>query len=211
MTCGVDEAGRGPVMGPLVVAGVKIDDESKLIRLGVRDSKKLSPKRREFFSKEIMELAEHEISVVPAADIDQLMSIMTINRIEAKIFASVIEKLRPEIAYVDSGDSNEETFKSQIQNELDFELEIVSKHKADEIYPVVSAASIIAKVRRDEEIKEIEKEIGEAIGSGYPSDPDTIKFLESWIERHGDLPPHARRAWKTSKRLLSQSKTNKLE
>ena len=210
MICGIDEAGRGPVIGPLVVAGVKVDDESKLTELGVRDSKKLSPRQREFLSQEIRKIAECDVRVVPAEDLDQLMELMTINRAEAKIFASVIEKLRPEVAYVDSADANEDTFKSQILKELDFDVEVVSKHKADEMYPVVSAASCVAKVRRDADVRKIEEEIGERIGSGYPSDKKTIRFLERWIEKHGDLPPHTRKAWKTSKRLLSLSKTKKL-
>ncbi len=210
MVCGIDEAGRGPVIGPLVVAGVKIDDESKLTRLGVKDSKKLSPKRREVLAEGIEKMAECDVRVVPAEDIDQLMSLMTINRIEARIFASVIERLRPELVYVDSADANESNFRSMILRELDFDVELVSKHNADETYPVVSAASNIAKVKRDEEIRRIEDEIGEKIGSGYPSDSVTISFLERWIKEHGDLPPHTRRAWKTSKRLLSLSKTKKL-
>jgi len=210
MICGVDEAGRGPVIGPLIVAGVKVDDDLKLSRLGVKDSKKLSPRRREYLAEEIKKLAEYEIEIVPAADIDQLMNLMTINRIEAKLFASVIEKLRPEVAYVDSGDVSEANFRSSILKELKFKLELISKHNADDIYPVVSAASIIAKVKRDAEMRRIEKEIGEKIGSGYPSDSATINFLERWIAKHGDLPPHTRKAWKTSKRLLSLSKTKKL-
>jgi ribonuclease HII len=151
------------------------------------------------------------VEVVPAADLDQLMGLMTINHVEAKIFASVIEKLRPESAYVDSGDTNESTFKSMIEKELSFGTEIICRHKADEMYPVVSAASILAKVRRDEEVRLIKEEIGEEIGSGYPSDRVTIAFLESWIKRYGELPPHTRKAWKTSKRLLSMAKIKKLD
>jgi ribonuclease HII len=210
MISGIDEAGRGPVIGPLVVVGVKVDDDSGLVNLGVKDSKKLDPRRREFLAGEITKMAEFEANVVPAADLDQLMNLMTINMIEVKLFASIIEKLRGETVYVDSADTNESNFKSLILKELSFEIEIVSKHNADDMYPVVSAASILAKVRRDEEVRKIEEEIGEKVGSGYPSDRVTMKFLERWIEEHGDLPPHTRRSWKTSKRLLSLSKTSKL-
>ena len=211
MICGVDEAGRGPVLGPLVVAGVKVKDDSGLVKLGVKDSKKLSPRTRERLATEITKLAEYSVEVVPAEDLDQLMDLMTINHVEAKIFASVIEKLRPETAYVDSADTNESSFSSMIEKELSFEPEIICRHKADEMYPVVSAASILAKVRRDEEVRLIKEELGEEIGSGYPSDRVTIAFIESWIKRHGELPPHTRKAWKTSKRLLSMSKMRKLD
>jgi ribonuclease HII len=211
MICGVDEAGRGPVMGPLVVAGVKVKDDSDLVRLGVKDSKKLLPRKREALAAEIMKIAECCVEVVPAEDLDQLMELMTINHAEAKVFASIIEKLKPETAYVDSGDSNESSFRSMIEKELSSKPEIICRHKADDMYPVVSAASILAKVRRDEEVRLIKEEIGEEIGSGYPSDRVTIAFLESWINRHGELPPHTRKAWKTSKRLLSMSKIRKLD
>jgi ribonuclease HII len=93
--------------------------------------------------------------------------------------------------------------------------EIVSKHKADAIYPVVSAASIIAKVTRDRIIRDIEKELRKTLdkpmGSGYPSDSVTINFMENWIKAKGDLPPHTRRSWDTSLHLLATAKTMSLD
>jgi ribonuclease HII len=211
MICGVDEAGRGPVMGPMVVAALALDSESKLDGLNVRDSKKCTPKRRESLASELYKIAKTEVIIVPAEDIDAMREGMTMNQIETKLFASVIDKLRPEIAYVDSADVNEERFGKDIRSELDFELEIISKHGADETYPVVSAASIIAKTTRDYEVQKIKKELGSDLGSGYPSDETTIKFLEKWIYDHGELPPHTRRSWKTAQRILSQGKTKKIE
>jgi ribonuclease HII len=106
---------------------------------------------------------------------------------------------------------NEERFGKDIKEELDFEIEIISKHGADETYPIVSAASIIAKTTRDYEVKKIKEELGSDLGSGYPSDETTIKFLEKWIHDYGELPPYTRRSWKTAQRILSQSKTKKIE
>lgn len=197
MICGVDEAGRGPVIGPLVVAGISVDSDEPLKKLGVRDSKKLSPIRREELELKIKEITEFDIVVLPAAEIDLLREEMTLNRIEAKLFASVIEHLKPSTAYVDSADADEKRFGDLILRELVEKPLIVSKHKADEEYPVVSAASIVAKVRRDYEVKKIENEIGEAIGSGYPSDPTTIAFIERWLREKGELPPHTRSSWRT--------------
>ena len=211
MICGVDEAGRGPVMGPMVVAGLMIENESQLDGLNVRDSKKCTPKRREKLAQELHKIAEKEVIIVPASDIDTMRKGLTMNQIETKLFASVIEKLRPNVAYVDSVDVNEDRFGKDIKNELTSKVKIISKHGADEIYPIVSAASIIAKTTRDAEIRKIAKEIGENIGSGYPSDAVTIRFLERWIDEHGKPPPHTRLSWKTAQRLLDRIKTKKIE
>lgn len=209
--CGVDEAGRGPVLGPLVVAGALIGDDASLRELGVRDSKKLSPHRREELEREIRRICRCEVIVLPAAEIDALRDEMSLNRIEAKLFATIIERLAPETAYVDSADTVEENFARYIRAELKNPPKIVSEHRADDKYPVVSAASIVAKVRRDAEIARIEGEIGEPIGSGYPSDPGTVAFIEKWIRRTGTLPPHARRSWSTIIKIQNRIKGTKLE
>jgi ribonuclease HII len=206
MICGVDEAGRGPVIGPLVVAGVKIESDEKIAHLNVRDSKKCTPKRRENLARELLRLVEVEVKKVPAYEIDLLREVYTLNIIESKLFATIIECLHPDIAYVDSADVSEENFKRDILRELKFDVEIISKHGADDLYPVVSAASIVAKTQRDQEIEGIKMDIGEEIGSGYPSDAVTIDFIKSWIDRYGELPPHTRKSWKTAKRLIDQSK-----
>ena len=226
MICGIDEAGRGPVLGPMVIAGVKVEDDLLLREIGVKDSKKLTPKRREKLAEEIKKIAEYEIQIVPAEEIDVLREEMTLNVLEAKLFATIIEKLtlcsntrsstpnsiaKDFIVYVDAADVNEENFKRCILNELGREMNIVSEHNADERYPVVSAASILAKTTRDEEIKKIEKEIGKQIGSGYPSDSVTINFLKEWVERYGELPPYTRRSWKTARRIVQLYKTSRIE
>ena len=211
MICGVDEAGRGPVMGPMVVAGLLLESESQLDGLNVRDSKKCTPKRRGILANQLNKMAKAEVIVVPAADIDALRERMTMNQIETKLFATIIEKLHPDIAYIDSADVDEERFGRDIKTELDFDVQIVSKHGADDIYPIVSAASIIAKTKRDSEIEMIKTDIGENIGSGYPSDPTTIRFLERWILDHGEPPPHTRHSWKTTQRILDKVKSRKIE
>ena len=226
MICGIDEAGRGPVLGPMVVAGVKVEDDILLRKIGVKDSKKLTPKRREKLAEEIKKIADYEIQIIPAEEIDVLREEMTLNVLEAKLFATIIEKLtlcsntrssttdsiaKDFVVYVDAADVNEENFKKYILNELGVEMNIVSEHNADERYPVVSAASILAKTTRDEEIKKIEEEIGKQIGSGYPSDPVTINFLKEWMKEHGELPPYTRRSWKTAKRIVQLYKTSKIE
>lgn len=211
MIVGVDEAGRGPVIGPLVVAGVAVESDVALRHMNVRDSKKLSPERREALAPEIEKVSTFELVVIPAERIDMMRSEMSLNDFEAKLFAEVIDKLRPETAYVDAADVDEIEFKRCVRKELAFDVEIVSHHKADELFPVVSAASILAKVCRDREMRTIEEAIGMHIGSGYASDNDTIAFLETWIRTHGSLPPHTRASWDTARRLLAGSRNYKLD
>ena len=100
---------------------------------------------------------------------------------------------------MDAADVNEQRFGDNIKKIVG-NVNIISKHRGDSLFPEVSAASIIAKVERDRRIKKIEDEIGK-FGSGYPSDPRTKEFLERYYARHGKLPPHTRKTWKTAKRF----------
>ncbi len=209
MICGVDEAGKGPVLGPLVVAGACFSDEERISSLGVRDSKKLSARRRSQYAKGIKQIASsYELLIIPAADIDDMRKVMTMNEIMVFSFHKVIKKLQPDLCYVDAADVNEQRFGMEISKRLPKNIEIISKHKADDIYPVVSAASILAKTIRDREIKKVEQELQKRLklplGSGYPSDPLTKKFLSTWVKKHKSLPPHTRKSWKTAKRLMDQ-------
>jgi len=206
--CGIDDAGRGPVIGPLVIAGVLIDEERlpNLIRLGVRDSKTLSPRRREYLAGEILKIVEdYRVVKVPPSEIDRVVEhgrrLNRLNRLEARIMASIIRDLKPDIAYVDASDILPERFSQHIAEELPFTVKIVSEHKADKTYPIVSAASIVAKVERDREIESLKQIYGD-FGSGYAADPKTISFLKRWIEEHGSYPDFVRKSWKTVKILL---------
>lgn len=204
---GIDEAGRGPVVGPLVVCGVRVEGDEHLRKIMVRDSKKLSPSRRERLADEIMRSCQVELKVLSAQEIDTMRTGSTLNEIETECFSEVLKRLYQDgdLVFVDAADTEEARFAFSIMKKLGLRIEITSRHKADEMYPVVAAASIVAKVRRDQEIKKIERvlrrELNYPLGSGYPSDPITVAFLEKWIKEKGDLPPHTRRSWKTAKRL----------
>ena len=216
MICGVDEAGRGPVIGPLVIAGVNVKNDSDLISQNVRDSKKCTAKQREYLAKKIKEIADNfEILIIHASDIDDMRKVMTLNEIEVNAFSRIIAKLKPDSCYVDSADVNDKRFGKEIVSRLSFKPEIVSKHKADEIYPVVGAASILAKTKRDEYInkigKEFETKLELPIGSGYPADIVTQNFLKAWLKKYGDFPPHVRRSWKTTQKILNEIKNKKIE
>jgi ribonuclease HII len=211
MICGVDEAGRGPVLGPLIICGIAVESDKALKRMGVRDSKKLTPKRREALAKKITKIARIEIVEISADEIDNLRKRMTMNEIEAKAFAAIVEALAPEIAYLDAADVDQDNFGKAVKTGLKCNAQIVSQHKADDTFPVVSAASIIAKVNRDRRVREIEKEIGRPIGSGYQTDDITMTFLENWINENGSCPPHTRRSWEPAKNLMRLKDVRRLD
>jgi len=129
-----------------------------------------------------------------------------LNWLEAQAMAKVIELLKPDIAYVDASDVLEERFKKQILEFLPFKVEIVSEHKADRKYPVVSAASIIAKVERDREIAELKARYGD-FGCGYPTDPKTLEFLHRLLENFKEYPEFVRKSWKPAKRIRQENDT----
>lgn len=209
MIAGIDEAGKGPVLGPMCVAGLLVDENKldRLVKLGVKDSKKLTPKKREALSVEIKMLADKIfILEVSPGQIDELRKVITMNEIMVACYVKVLEELRPESAFVDAADVVAERFGENIKKKYSRDLNITSEHKADEKYPIVSAASILAKVRRDELVRNIEKTAGTEIGSGYPSDRKTIAFLENWVSEHGSLPDFARSSWETSKNIIEKSR-----
>jgi ribonuclease HII len=207
LVAGVDDAGRGSVIGPLVIAGILIDEKelSKLVQLGVKDSKLLPPSRRESLAIEIKRIAQkHAVVKLSPAEIDKVVEkgrkLHKLNRLEAQAMAKVIEILKPDIAYVDASDVLEERFKQQILEYLPFKVEIVSEHKADRKYPVVSAASIIAKVERDKAIAELKAKYGD-FGCGYPTDPKTLEFLRRCLEDFKEYPEFVRKSWKPAKKI----------
>jgi ribonuclease HII len=207
--CGVDDAGRGPIIGPLVIAGVLIDVKElpRLEKLGVKDSKLLSPTKRRRLAAEIKRVVEnHHVVQLSPAEIDHVVEtgkkLNRLNRLEARAMAKVITALKPNIAYVDASDVLPERFGQHIAEEVPFEVKIVSEHKADKTYPVVSAASIVAKVERDNAIDELKEKYGD-LGSGYVSDMRTLRFLEDWIKVHGSFPYFVRNSWKPAKKLVA--------
>ncbi|HEY9205309.1 MAG TPA: ribonuclease HII [Candidatus Methanoperedens sp.] len=211
MIAGIDEAGKGPVLGPMCVAGILIDEDKlgALAQMGVRDSKQLSAKRREALDDGIKKLAaRYYILEVSPTQIDELRKIMTMNEIMVASFAKVLEVLKPDHAFVDAADVIAERFGKNLKRRYSGNINITSEHEADKKYPVVSAASILAKVQRDALVKQIGKTIGFEIGSGYPADPQTIRFLENWIQEKGTLPDFARGSWETAKKLLEKFNKN---
>lgn len=206
---GVDEAGRGPVIGPLVIAGVKTQASAIpfLGELGVRDSKLLSPDQREQLAREIKKMVACSFQIIQPHEIDRIVingtRLRKLNFLEATRMAKVISDLSPELVYVDSPDVLAERFgrdiKRMLPNALGSSMEIIAQHRADRRHIIVGAASILAKVKRDAMIRTLHAEYGD-FGSGYPHDPATTRFLEKCLKDR-KLPPIVRRSWRTLVRV----------
>ncbi len=213
--------GEAQVLGPLVIAGVSIDESEiqKLKKLGVKDSKLLPPKKRQALYKEIKKISTTVVyeKIQPSA-IDRAVSsgqkLHRLNYLEAKVMASVLSKIDFDLAYVDCCDTNQKRFGYLISDLIAEKLgqkftvgeknplfeKIRSEHHADRNYPVVSAASIIAKVTRDSAIKRLHEKHGK-FGSGYPSDPNTISYLKKSFKSHKRFPAFTRMSWLTVRRM----------
>lgn len=199
---------KGSVLGPMVLCGVCFI-KSKinfLSEIGVKDSKKLSPKKRSELAHLLKKNCHsHKLVVISTQEIDERESKkITMNRLEELKMAEIINDLKPEIIYIDAVDVNEQRFGESIKNLLNYTPnKIISKHKADDIYPIVSAGSIMAKYKRDALIEELQNKHGN-IGSGYPSDVRTIEFLRDFIKKNRKAPNFARKSWNTTKRIISE-------
>jgi ribonuclease HII len=201
---GADEAGKGPVIGSMFVAGLVIEEERlfDLAGFGVRDSKQLAPAKREILAKKIGRVAadQYILEVSPQV-IDELRQVMTMNEIMVRSFAQVVQRLHADRAILDAADVDAKRFAKRVRTAAKTAMQLIAEHRADERHLVVSAASILAKVRRDASMRELEASLNCKIGSGYPHDSDTIEFLNNWVRENRDLPPCARRSWATAQRI----------
>ncbi len=207
LVCGVDDAGRGSVLGPLVIAGIVIKRTkiNQLKKQGIRDSKKLTPLARERLYKKIINIVDdYYVTRISPKIIDKSVFNHSLNHLEARYMAKVISKLSPSIAFVDSCDVNPRRFGKEI-SKLTFRSKIKSYHHADSKFVVVSAASILAKVSRDRAIIKLKKKYN--IGSGYPSDPKTKAFVKKSIKRNEPLT-FIRKSWKPVQILMKNKKSS---
>ncbi len=210
---GIDESGRGPVIGPLVIVGLMIDEDSEkeLIKINVKDSKMLTPKQREALYEKIVKIAkDYKIMIITPNEIDLAVHGEdgdNLNWLEAQRSADLINDLRPDKVILDCPSPNKKAYVDYIKERLEIEPEIVAEHKADAKYLVVSAASIIAKVTRDKEIQRIKDEFDVDFGSGYPADPKTKKFIEENYNKY----PFFRKSWYTYKQAVKKQHQRSLD
>ncbi len=202
LIAGLDEAGKGSVVGPMVIGAVVIEERelSILKSLGVKDSKKLYPKKREQIATEIKKRFQHCEYEVSAKQIDELRKTMTMNEIMVLCFSSVLKQLNCSKAIVDAADVSSSRFARNLQKKVS-NIEILAEHKADEKYLIVGAASILAKVKRDKRLRELEYKLGKQIGSGYPADLKTKRFLAECL-KNGKFPNCVRLSWQTTRMLI---------
>ncbi len=200
----------------MVLAGVVIDkrDEKKLKVIGVKDSKKLSPKRREVLALEIEKIAKNIIILrVPACKIDSYREQkINLDMIEAMKMAEIIDMSDADRVFVDSLEYDSNKYKQKILKHLNNKkIKMVVENYSDETYPVVSAASIIAKVSRDEAVNEIKKQVNFDFGVGYSHDKRTIEFVKKLVNEMKELPTFVRRTWSTVQEMKKQSLQQKIK
>ena len=210
---GIDEAGRGSVIGPLVVAGVMVDEKNheKLRKLGVKDSKMLSPAQRRRLYPLIKRIAKDYVSIqVSAKEIDESRKEKNLNIIEAEKMAQIIKTMKADKAYVDTPQASTEKFKAILLNLAKNHTDIIAENYCDERYPVCSAASIIAKVDRDREIEKIKKIVGFDFGVGYSHDARSIEFVKKSLKEKKHLE-FIRHSWVTVDGLKSKKEQKTLK
>lgn len=215
LVCGIDEAGRGSVVGPLVVGGIAIEESDipKLREIGAKDSKLLSHKQRlEIFRKMKKLPLKFMTAQIEPREIDARNVMGTnINQLEAIRMAEIINNLKPDRAIIDSPTHATLKFKNFLSQYLTHEPELVVSNYADERYVVVGAASIVAKLRRDSEMSKISKTVGRDLGIGYPTDPKTMAFVrEVLYSGNPKFRKYIRYSWESCARIKDEKAQHKL-
>ena len=211
MRFGVDEAGKGPVLGSMFAAAVLAEPTD--LPDGVADSKRLTPDRRRELAATLredpsIEVGVAEISPAVIDDPETDMNTLTV-RAQAEALAQVATDGHEGL--LDAGDTNETRFASRVDRRVDADIHVDAEHGADDTDDLVGAASIVAKVARDAHVAELASGYDAELGSGYPSDETTMDFLAAYVDKHGRLPDCARESWATSQRLLAAAEQSGLD
>jgi len=208
MRLGVDEAGKGPVLGSMFAAAVRCDPED--LPDGVGDSKDIRAERRERLADEIRSVATVGVAEITTERIDDPETDM--NTLTVQAHAEALTRVATDglEGLVDAGDTNAVRFEQRVSDRVDAALDLTARHRADEEDPVVGAASIIAKSAREAHVDALAAKYGD-VGSGYPSDPTTRAFLEGFVDEHDELPDCARRSWSTCSDVLAAAEQASLD
>ena len=210
---GIDDAGRGPVLGPMILAGVLIEKEQEqtIKDWGAKDSKLLYPTKRKEISDKIKDQFKYHIEISQPKEIDNHKNL---NTLEAEKAAKIINKLTKNLnekiqVIIDCPSVNIESWSKDVQKLINNpkNISLSCEHKADFNHPIVSAASIIAKEKREDEIYKLKLQLKTDFGSGYPADPKTKEF----ITKNFDNPKFKeliRFSWNTVKKLIKVKKSN---
>lgn len=208
MRLGVDEAGKGPVLGSMFAAAVRADPAA--LPDGAGDSKGIAPAKRGRLDAEIRAAADAvAVAEIPVQRIDDPETDM--NTLTVAAHAEALSGVARDglAGTVDAGDTDADRFGRRVADRVDATVDLAAEHGADETDPLVGAASIVAKVARDSHVRGLAEAYGD-VGSGYPSDPTTRGFLADYVERHGDLPDCARASWSTCDDVLAAAEQSSL-
>ncbi|MFB6084966.1 MAG: ribonuclease HII [Halorientalis sp.] len=210
MQFGVDEAGKGPVLGSMFAAAVRADPAA--LPDGIDDSKTLAPARREELADRLRGDDRIGVAVaeVPPERIDDPETDMNTLTVAAQAEALDGVARDGDAGVVDAGDADADRFGRRVADRVGVDVSITAEHGADGTEPLVGAASVLAKIARDDHVAALATEYDREIGSGYPSDPATRSFLREYVADHGDLPPCARRSWATSRDVLAAAEQSAL-
>ena len=201
---GIDEAGRGAWIGPLVVGAFAVPSDriDEVGAAGARDSKRLTPRAREEVYRRLRQVGTCRSVVLRPATIDRYVERGRLNDLEAEAFARLVRALRPRVAYVDACDANAARFGRTVAALAGPGPTVIARHKADRDLPIVGAASIVAKVRRDRAVARLARGLEAEIGSGYPSDRRTVEFVRGRLADRPERPPWLRSSWATTQRVI---------
>jgi ribonuclease HII len=200
---GVDEAGRGSFVGPLVVGGFAVDDGrlEEVRAAGARDSKELTPSARTEVYARLRRIGQLDSVALHPPVVDRAVLVGGLNDLEASAFGKVIRRLGADEAHVDACDVDEARFGRRVAARSGAGVRVIACHHADRDDPLVGAASIVAKVRRDRALARLRTVLGDGIGSGYPSDAQTVAFVRDHLERSAAVPSWLRSSWATMTRV----------
>ncbi len=215
LTLGIDESGKGPIIGSLFIVGLLMNEKDipKLKKLGVKDSKLLSHKKRIELAEKIKDIAKGiKIIEIKPDEIDDAIdgnNTLNLNWLEAHKIAEIINQLNSDRVILDCPSPNIQKYKNYVKNLLNNKnIELIVEHKADVNYLECSGSSIIAKVMRENQIKELKNRLKIEFGSGYSSDPITQKFIKENFDKHPEI---FRKSWSTWKNHNNNKKQKKLD
>ena len=203
MVLGIDEAARGPVIGPMVIAGAMIEQGKESSLGDVKDSKLVSQKNRIILERHLKKTIKYEVLVVEPEIIDAavLSGELNLNWLEAHKQAEIINKLKPDKAIIDCPSINCKAYEEYLKKLIKIKnVELIVEHKADINYPICSAASILAKTEREKQMGDIKRKYGNT-GSGYPADPNTKDFIKNNWEKYPEI---FRKSWATYKKYAEK-------
>lgn len=194
---GVDEAGKGAVLGSMFVTAIQLPGDGVAGFEGTYDSKQLSRDKREEIASELKKSTDYAVVEVSAEEIDMYVREGGMNDLVVRSHSRAIEELGLDDQVVaDASDVDAERFESRLSRLSG--MDVTAKHRADEEYSCVAAASIIAKVERDLHADQF------SAGSGYPGDPHTQEYLQEYVRDNGSLPPFTRSSWTTSRNIMEE-------